>query len=78
MIAAITAFFQSLTQTIKAYETYIKEQSTTDVVKTKHRLKKATDVTEEILIIVDKYVDTFEEKDINKYEKLKKKFLKYN
>ena len=78
MITAVTAFLQSLTQAIKTYETYILEQSTTDVLKTKKKLKKASDVTEEILQITDMYASKFEEKDLNKYNKLKKQFLKLN
>ena len=78
MFSAITAFFTSLNQAIKTYETHILEQSTSDVVKSKTRLKKATDVTEEILEITDKYASTFEGRDLLKYNKLKKKFLKLN
>lgn len=78
MVAALTAFFQSLTQALKAYETHLNQQSTTDVVKTKKQLKKASDVTEQILQITDQYVSKFEEKDLSRYNKLKKQFLKLN
>ena len=78
MVAAIVAFFESLTQSLKTFETHILEQSTTDVLTTKKRLKKASDITEEILEVVEKYKDNFSEKDLKKYNKLVHQFLKVN
>lgn len=78
MIAALKAFFDSLSKMMNVYETKIKNQTTTEVVKDKRALKKASNITEEILEITDKYCETFEKRDIRKYNKLKKKFLKVN
>ena len=60
------------------YETKIQARTTEEVVKEKRCLKKASDITEQILILVDSYKHLFNEKDLDKYEKLKKKFLKVN
>lgn len=78
MIAAIKALFDSITQTMKTYETKIQARTTEEVVKEKRCLKKASDITEQILILVDIYKHLFNEKDLDKYERLKKKFLKVN
>lgn len=78
MIAAIKALFDSITQTMKTYETKIEARTTEEVVKEKRCLKKASDITEQILILVDSYKHLFNEKDLDKYERLKKKFLKVN
>lgn len=78
MIAAIKALFDSITQTMKTYETKIQARTTEEVVKEKRCLKKASDITEQILILVDSYKHLFNEKDLDRYEKLKKKFLKVN
>lgn len=78
MMMSIKAFFDSISKIMNVYETKIKNQTTTEVVKDKRALKKATDITEEILELTDKYCETFEKRDLRKYEKLKKKFLKVN
>lgn len=78
MFTAITSFFQSLTKAIEAYETHIIEQDSIEVLKSKKRLKKASDITEEILTIVDKYVESFDTSDSKRYQKLKKAFQKVN
>lgn len=78
MNTAITAFFEMLKQFFKLRETDIEHKPTTDVIKDKKTLKKATNITEQILEITDNYVESFDEKDAKKYEKLKKRFLKYN
>lgn len=78
MMMTIKAFFDSLSKMMNVYETKIKNQTTTEVVKDKRALKKASNITEEILEITDKYCKTFEKRDLRKYEKLKKKFLKVN
>ena len=75
---AIKAFFDSISKTMNVYETKIKNQTTTEVVKDKKMLKQASNITEEILEIVDRYVETFEPSDIKRYNKLKKKFLRVN
>ena len=44
----------------------------------KKALKKATDYTEQLIDIVDKYTEYFTKKDLSKYNSLKKKFNKNN
>lgn len=78
MNTAITAFFEMLKQFFELRETDIEHKPTTDAIKDKKTLKKATNITEQILEITDNYVESFDEKDAKKYEKLKKRFLKYN
>ena len=78
MIAAIKAFFDSLNQIMKTYETKINHRGTEEVIKEKKHLKTASDITEKILILVDSYKHLFNEKDLDRYERLKRKFLKVN
>ena len=74
----IQAFIEAIEQALKTYEASIKNQTTTEVVYDKKLLKRASNITENILIITDKYFDKFEEADQKQYLKLKKKFLKVN
>lgn len=74
----IQAFIEAIKQALKTYEASIKNQTTTDVVHDKKLLKRASNITENILMITDKYFDKFEEEDQKQYLKLKKKFLKVN
>lgn len=76
--AAVKAFFDSISKIVQMYETKLTNQTTTEVVKDKKLLKKASNITEEILEITDKYIDKFDEKDQKRYKKLQKKFLKVN
>ena len=78
IVLAIKAFFDSVAKTMSMYEEKLKNQTTTEVVKDKKMLKKASNITEEILEITDKYVNTFDSSDVKKYNKLKKRFLKVN
>ena len=78
MIGLIKAIVTSITEALKAYETKIKNQTTTEVVKEKRQLKKAANITENILMITDNYTNLFTETDLVRYNKLKKKFLKVN
>lgn len=78
MNTAITAFFEMLKQFFQLREADIEHKPTSDAIKDKKTLKKATNITEQILEITDNYVESFEEKDAKKYERLKKRFLKYN
>ena len=78
MIGLIKAIVTSITEALKAYETKIKNQTTTEVVKEKRQLKKASNITENILMITDNYTHVFTETDLVRYNKLKKKFLKVN
>ena len=74
----IQAFIEAIKQALKTYEASIKNQTTTEIVHDKKLLKRASNITENILMITDKYFDKFEEEDQKQYLKLKKKFLKVN
>ena len=74
----ILAFIEAIKQALKTYEASIKNQTTTEIVHDKKLLKRASNITENILMITDKYFDKFEEEDQKQYLKLKKKFLKVN
>ena len=78
MNSAITAFFEMLKQYFQVLQTEMKNKPTLEVVKDKRALKRATNYTEQIIEIVDKYTEHFDEKDLKKYTKLKKKFNKNN
>ena len=54
------------------------KQLETEIVKEKKSLKKASDISEKIFKIVLKYIDTFEEKDKKRIEKLYDDFLEKN
>lgn len=76
--AAITAFCEMVKSFFGFKQTDIEHKPTTELVKEKKSLKKATNYTEQIIEIVDKYVDFFDSSDKRKYKSLKKKFLKNN
>lgn len=54
------------------------KQLETEIVKEKKSLKKASDISEKMFKIVLKYIDTFEEKDKKRIEKLYDDFLEKN
>ena len=54
------------------------KQLETEIVKEKKSLKKASNISEKIFKIVLKYIDTFEEKDKKRIEKLYDDFLEKN
>lgn len=78
MLSLLSQLITMLKQLLSTYETSVKNQTTTEVVRDKKYLKKASNITEEILEITDKYFESFEKEDIKKYIKLKKRFLKFN
>ena len=78
MFKALTEAITALEKMLEAYKTSLEEQTTTEVVREKKSLKKASDITEEILDIVEKYKHLFTEKDLKHYNKLRSKFLKVN
>ena len=78
MYAALTAIFEMLKQAFSLKQTDLENKTTLDVVDDKESLKKGTDIAEEIFKITDKYTRYFENKDLKKYECLKKKFNKNN
>lgn len=78
MLAVIKSFFDSLNKTMQAYETKIKNLPTSEIVKDKRLLKKATNITEQILDITNNYTQYFSKQDLKRYEQLKRKFMRYN
>lgn len=78
MLQLFTETITALEKMLETYKTSLEEQTTTEVVKEKKSLKKASDITEQILDIVDNYKHLFTEKDLKKYTKLRSKFLKVN
>lgn len=78
MFTALTEAITALEKMLEAYKTSLEEQTTTEVVKEKKSLKKASDITEEILDIVENYKHLFNEKDLKRYNKLRSKFLRVN
>jgi hypothetical protein len=56
----------------------LENKPTLEIVKEKKSLKKATNYTEQIIEIVDKYTNCFTKSDLRKYKSLKKKFNKNN
>lgn len=67
-------------EAVKSLFDYFKEtkekQSETQLIKDKKRLKKATNVAEEIFHITDKYTASFSSEHKKEYEKLRKEFDK--
>ena len=78
MIAAITAALEVVKSFLGFKTEEIKLKPTLEVVKDKKDLKKASNITEEIIQLVDPYSETFDKSDLKKYQKLKKEFLKHN
>lgn len=78
MITAIKSIIDTINQALQTYCVKLQMQATTEVVKDKKTLKKASNITEKILLLTDKYKELFSEEDIKQYEKLKRKFLKCN
>lgn len=76
--AAITAFCEMVKSFFGFKQTDIINKPTTELVKERKALKKASNYTEQIIEIVDKYVDTFSFSDKRKYNSLKRRFLKNN
>lgn len=77
-----TSMIKSISDSATAITNYLtvskNKQLETEIVKEKKSLKKASDISEKIFQIVLKYVDTFEEKDRKRIEKLYDDFLEKN
>lgn len=73
---------KSISDSVMAITNYLtvskSKQLETEIVKEKKSLKKASDISEKIFKIVLKYIDTFEEKDKKRIEKLYDDFLEKN
>ena len=74
--------FKSISDSVMAIANYLTvskdKQLETEIVKEKKSLKKASDISEKMFKIVLKYIDTFEEKDKKRIEKLYDDFLEKN
>lgn len=74
--------FKSISDSITSIVNYLTvskdKQLETEIVKEKKSLKKASDISEKMFKIVLKYIDTFEEKDKKRIEKLYDDFLEKN
>ena len=51
-----------------------KNQLKTQIIQDKKRLKKASNIAEDIFFLIDKNINLFDEKTIKRYEKLKREF----
>ena len=71
---AIQSVSEAFTSLFNWLRTNKEEQSETQIIKDKKRLKDATNIAEEIFVITDKYKDFFMAEDKEKYDKLRKKF----
>ena len=74
--------FKSISDSITSIVNYLTvskdKQLETEIVKEKKSSKKASDISEKMFKIVLKYIDTFEEKDKKRIEKLYDDFLEKN
>lgn len=74
--------FKSISDSVMAIANYLTvskdKQLETEIVKEKKSLKKASNISEKMFKIVLKYIDTFEEKDKKRIEKLYDDFLEKN
>ena len=78
MNSALTALFEMIKQFLSTKQTEMEHSSTLEVVKDKKSLKKASNFIEDLLKITDKYTDSFDKKDLKKYNRLKDKFFDNN
>ena len=71
--------FKSISDSVTSIVNYLTvskdKQLETEIVKEKKSLKKASNISEKMFKIVLKYIDTFEEKDKKRIEKLYDDFL---
>ena len=78
ILQTFTEVIDAIEKMLETYKTSLEEQTTTEIVKEKKNLKKASNLCEEILGITDKYKNTFDKKDLLRYNKLRDKFFKVN
>ena len=71
---AIQSVSEAFTSLFNWLRTNKEEQSETQLIKDKKRLKDATNIAEQIFVITDKYKDFFMAEDTEIYDKLRKKF----
>lgn len=73
---AVKSVSEAFTSLFNWLRTNKEEQSQTQLIKDKKRLKDATNLAEEIFAITDNYKDFFADEDTENYNKLRKKFNK--
>ena len=78
ILQTFTEVIDAIEKMLETYKTSLEEQTTTEIVKEKKDLKKASNLCEKILEITDKYKNTFDKKDLSRYNKLRDKFFKVN
>mgnify|MGYP003290129241 CR=1 FL=1 len=74
----IAAILEVIKQLLSVKQTQMTNMPILDAIKDKKNLKKASDITEKIIKIVDNYTNNFTRKDLKEYNKLKDKFNKVN
>lgn len=75
MFPIFTAMFTAMSEAFKSLTTFKKRQSESDVLKTKKLKTKAVEYAEELIFYIENKFDLSEDK---KYQKLRKRFFKYN
>lgn len=75
MFNSLTALLTALSEGFKSLTTVKEHQSETDVIKTKKEKSKAVEVAEEIIAYIDK---NFAVSSDRHYQRLKRKFFRYN
>lgn len=75
MLSSVVAFFSMLSESFKSLKECKSRQSETDVIKTKKNKEKAVEVAEKIIFYIENAYNVKEDK---KYQRLKKRFFKYN
>jgi hypothetical protein len=78
MLGSVTALFNMIKQIFATKSTSLQQQTTTIVVKDRKDLKRASNITEELLELTDSYVHLFNERDAIRYKRLKRRFMKVN
>lgn len=73
---AIKSVGEAFTSLFNYFSVAKENQSETQIIKDKKRLKEATNIAQRIFKITDKYKNYFSKKDSNSYENLKEKFNK--
>lgn len=76
--AAIQSLMEMIKQALSLKQTDLENKPTLEIVREKKALKKATNYTEQMIEIVDKYKDSFSKSDLRKYNSLKRRFNKNN
>jgi len=73
---AINSVGEAFTSLFNLLKTNKEEQCETQIIKDKKRLKKATNIAQEIFQITDEYKNSLPEEVLKEYNKLRKEFDK--